>query len=134
MQRLGAGKILLKPLYPGVSDPAQLGREAIRDLVFSAYAKRIAYLHSQRAPTWRYYFSHVQTGLGTGTPGVGHGGEIAFVMGTGESCRCLPAPFSPRDRAISRNVGDSGFHSPAAAYRLRWAPRSGPRTARDGRR
>ena len=109
VSRLGTGKVLLKPLYPGVRDDAQLGREAIRDLVFTAFAKRIAYLHSQQAPTWRYYFSHVQTGLRPQPPGVGHGGEIAFVMGTGDSCRCLPAPFSPADRALSRKVGDYWF-------------------------
>ena len=109
VSRLGAGKVLLKPLYPGVSDPAQLGREAIRDLVFTAYARRIAYLHSQQAPTWRYYFSHVQSGLRPQPPGVGHGGEIAFVMGTGDSCRCLPTPFSTNDRALSRKVGDYWF-------------------------
>ncbi len=109
VSRLGTGKVLLLPLYPGVRDDAQLGREAIRDLVFTAFAKRIAYLHSQQAPTWRYYFSHVQTGLRPQPPGVGHGGEIAFVMGTGDSCRCLPAPFSPADRALSRKVGDYWF-------------------------
>lgn len=125
VSRLGAGKVLLKPLYPGVSDPAQLGREAIRDLVFTAYARRIAYLHSQQAPTWRYYFSHVQTGLRPRPPGVGHGGEIAFVMGTGDSCRCLPAPFSHADRALSRKVGDYWFAfarngAPAAAGAPAW--------------
>jgi len=97
---------MLNPLYPGVKDDAELGRQAIRDLVFTAYARRIAYLHSQQAPTWRYYFSHVQTGLSPRPPGVGHGGEIAFVMGTGDSCGCLGTPFSAADRAVSRNVGD----------------------------
>ena len=38
VQRLGAGKVLLKPLYPGVTDNAQLGREVVRDLVFTAFA------------------------------------------------------------------------------------------------
>ena len=107
--RLGAGKILLKPLYPGVKDDAELGRQAVRDLVFTAFAKRLAYLHAQRAPTWRYYFSYVQTGLRPDAAGVGHGSEIAFVMGTGDSCRCLGAPFSAADRAVSRNVGDYWF-------------------------
>jgi para-nitrobenzyl esterase len=109
VQRLGAGKVLLKPLYPGVSDPSQLGREVVRDLVFTAFARRIAYLHSQSAPTWRYYFSHVQTGLAPPPPGVGHGSEIAFVMGTGDSCGCLSVPFSATDRALSRKVGDYWF-------------------------
>ena len=30
-------------------------------------------------------------------------------MGTGDSCRCLPAPFSAADRALSRKVGDYWF-------------------------
>ena len=131
--RLGAGKILLKPLYPGVKDDAELGRQAIRDLVFTAYSKRIAYLHSQQAPTWRYYFSHVQTGLRPHPPGVGHGGEIAFVMGTGDACRCLPAPFSAADRTLSRKVGDYWFAfarngAPAAAGAPAW-PRDATRRA-----
>lgn len=109
VKRLGAGRILLKPLYPGVTDDAELGRQAVRDLVFTAFSKRIAYLHAQRAPTWRYYFSHVQTGLKPQPPGVGHGSEIAFVMGTGDSCRCLGVPFSDADRAVSRTVGDYWF-------------------------
>lgn len=131
--RLGAGKVLLKPLYPGVNDNAELGRQAIRDLVFTAYARRIAYLHSQQAPTWRYYFSHVQTGLRPQPPGVGHGGEIAFVMGTGDSCRCLGAPFSAADRALSRTIGDYwvGFARngmPAAAGAPAW-PKDSARRA-----
>ena len=109
VKRLGAGRILLKPLYPGMTDDAELGRQAVRDLVFTAFAKRIAYLHAQRAPTWRYYFSHVQTGLRPRPPGVGHGSEIAFVMGTGDSCRCLGMPFSDADRVVSRTVGDYWF-------------------------
>lgn len=104
--RLGASKILLTPLYPGVSDTSQLGREVVRDLVFSAFARRIAYLHSGVAPTWRYYFSHVQAGLQPRPPGVAHGGEIPFVMGSFDSCRCLPARFTAADRAVARNVGD----------------------------
>lgn len=109
VSRLGAGKVLLKPLYPGVKDNAELGRQAVRDLVFTAFAKRIAYLHSSVAPTWRYYFSHVQAGLRPPPPGVGHGGEIVYVMGTGDSCRCLPVRFTDADRALSRTVGDYWF-------------------------
>lgn len=109
VKRLGAGRILLKPLYPSVTDDAELGRQAVRDLVFTAFAKRIAYLHAQRAPTWRYYFSHVQDGLRPTPAGVGHGGEIVYVMGTGDSCRCLGMPFSDADRAVSRTVGDYWF-------------------------
>lgn len=114
-----------RPVMVWIHGGALVFREAIRDLVFTAYARRIAYLHSQQAPTWRYYFSHVQTGLRPRPPGVGHGGEIAFVMGTGDSCRCLPAPFSSADRALSREVGDYwlGFArngAPAAAGAPAW--------------
>lgn len=106
VQRLGASRILLKPLYPGVSDNAQLGREVVRDLAFTAFARRIAYLHSQSAPTWRYYFSHVPGAQAPAPPGVGHGGEIPFVLGTFDTCRCLPVRFTAADRALARTVGD----------------------------
>ncbi|MEF9979341.1 MAG: carboxylesterase family protein [Thermomonas sp.] len=130
--RLGAGKILLKPLYPGVNDNAELGRQAVRDLVFTAFAKRIAYLHSQRAPTWRYYFSHVQDGLRPAPAGVGHGGEIVYVMGTGDACRCLAVPFSTADRKVSRDIGDYWFAFarngvPAAAGAPAWPKDSAKR-------
>lgn len=109
IQRLGAGKILVRALYPGVSDNAQLGREVVRDLLFTAFARRIAYLHSQDAATWRYYFSYVQPELRARVPGVAHGGEIPFVMGTGDLCGCLPVLFSNADREVSRRVGDYWF-------------------------
>ena len=106
VEKLRAGKFLLKALYPGVGDDAQLGRETVRDVVFTAYARQIAYLHSRSAPVWRYYFSHVQQGLQGKVPGVGHGGEIPFVMDTRDDCGCLVAPFTAADRSFSRQVGD----------------------------
>ncbi len=109
VEKLRAGKFLLKSLYPGVTDDSQLGRETVRDVIFTSFARRIAYLHSQTAPTWRYYFSHVQQGLQGKHPGVGHGGEIPFVMGTGASCRCLLTPFTAADSAYARQVGDYWF-------------------------
>ena len=106
VKKLRAGKFLLKSLYPGVGDDAQLGRETVRDVVFTAYARQIAYLHSRFAPAWRYYFSHVQQGLQGKVPGVGHGGEIPFVMDAPEECGCLVAPFTAADRDFARQVGD----------------------------
>ena len=106
VERLRAGKFVLKTLYPGVDDDAQLGRETVRDLVFTAYARQIATLHSRSAPVWRYYFSHVQQGLQGKVPGVGHGGEIPFVMDTPDDCGCLVAPFTAADRDFARQVGD----------------------------
>jgi para-nitrobenzyl esterase len=106
VEKLRAGKFLLKTLYPGADDDAQLGRETVRDLVFTAYARQIAYLHSRSAPVWRYYFSHVQQGRQGKVPGVGHGGEIPFVMDTSNDCGCLVAPFTATDRDFARQVGD----------------------------
>lgn len=129
VEKLRAAKFLLKKFYPGVADDAQLGREAVRDLVFTAFARRIAYLHSQSTPTWRYYFSHVQQGLQGKVPGVGHGGEIPFVMGTGADCACLVVPFTAADRRFSRQVGDYWF---AFARSGRPDPANAPVWTQDG--
>ena len=133
VEKLRAGKFVLKTLYPGIEDDAQLGRETMRDLVFTAYARNIAYLHSRSAPVWRYYFSHVQQGQQGKVPGVGHGGEIPFVMDTSNDCGCLPAPFTAADRDFARQVGDYWYafaHSgdPGVAGAPAWA-RDGMRQA-----
>lgn len=106
IERMRAARVLVQPLYPGVDDRDALGRYLIRDLVFTAFARRIAYLQSQRAPTWRYYFSHVPEGQQATAPGVAHGGEIAFVFGTAGVCGCLPEPFTATDHALARRTGD----------------------------
>lgn len=106
IERLRAGRVLVKPLYPGVDDNDALGRYLIRDLVFTAFARRIAYLQSQRAPTWRYYFSHVPEHDRGHARGVGHGGEIPFVFGTGDTCACLKVALTPADHALARTTAD----------------------------
>ncbi|MEO8003053.1 MAG: carboxylesterase/lipase family protein [Arenimonas sp.] len=104
---LGKARILVKPLYPKVSDNAELGNQVMRDAVFTAFARRISYLQSQRAPAWRYYFSYVQQGLRDTQTGVPHAGEIAFTMDTGTDCRCLKVPFAKPDQVLSKKMGDS---------------------------
>ena len=106
VKKLGVARIAIKPLYPDVPDDAQLGREVVRDVVFTAYARRIAYLHSTRAPTWRYYFSRVLTKQRAARAGVPHGGEIATVFGVDDDCACLGATLSDADRAYATQVGD----------------------------
>ncbi|CAN5847763.1 carboxylesterase/lipase family protein [soil metagenome] len=101
--KMGKAHMLVQPLYPGVKDADRLGREVARDAVFTAFARRIAYLHSSRAPTWRYYFSHHGAGAGAG---VGHGGEVPYVMGTVASCACTGAPPTAADSAVERRIGD----------------------------
>jgi len=106
IRRLGAARVAVKPLYPDVADDAQLGREVVRDVVFGAYARRLAYLHSARSATWRYYFSRVPDGAIGRQPGVPHGGEIADIFGVDDGCGCLPAPRTEADRAASQGIGD----------------------------
>jgi para-nitrobenzyl esterase len=104
LRQLGAGKLFVQPHYPGVTDDAELGRQVVRDAVFTAYARRIAVLHAARAPTWRYYFSRLPEAAAPGTPGVMHGGEVAVVFGSGDGCNCLAAAWTEADRAASRRL------------------------------
>ena len=103
VEKMGKARILVRSLYPGVADARQLGRDVARDALFTAFARRIAYLHSARAPTWRYYFSHDGADASTG---VIHGGEVPFALGTVESCRCIGRPVTPLDLAVERRLGD----------------------------
>ena len=104
--RLGAARILVKPLYPGVTDAAQLGREVARDVAFTAFARRIAYLHLRKAPTWRYYFSHQPSAAVGPRRGVAHGAEVPLVLGTSVRCACLGAPVQPQDLQVQARVGE----------------------------
>lgn len=102
VQQLGRARVLVRFYYPGVTDDRQLGREVARDVVFTAFARRIAFLHSAKAPTWRYYFSRA----GTASNGAGHGAEVPFVLGTLEKCQCLGGPVTAADRDVERRIGD----------------------------
>lgn len=103
LQKMSRSRILLRSLYPGVSDERQLGREVARDALFTAFARRIAYLHSAKAPTWRYYFTHTGSNPGNG---VGHGGEVPFVLGTVDGCNCLGRLITPPDRTVERRTSN----------------------------
>ncbi|MBA3340380.1 MAG: carboxylesterase/lipase family protein [Gemmatimonadaceae bacterium] len=105
IKRLGGARILVKRLYPNVKDDNQLGREVLRDLLFTTFVRRIADVHARKAPSWRYYFSYVPVGLRANSPSVAHGNEIPFVMGTGG----ISETFTGADREMSRRVGDYWF-------------------------
>ncbi|MEO5881062.1 MAG: carboxylesterase family protein, partial [Caldimonas sp.] len=62
VKKLGAARIAVRTLYPRDTDDAELGRQVVRDVVFTTFAKRIAWLHAERAPTWRYFFDYVAEG------------------------------------------------------------------------
>ena len=104
IQKLGIGGVLVWPLYRGVKDDAELGRQVVRDAVFTAFARRIAVLHAAKAPVWRYYFSRVPDGLRGKQPGVLHGGEVPSVFGTADLCACTGASPTDGDRAAARAV------------------------------
>ncbi len=104
VKQLGVARILVRPLYRGVSDDAELGRQVVRDVVFTAFARRIAVLQAQRAPTWRYYVDHLPTQDRSQQPRVGHGGEVAAVFGTDELCDCLNTPLNDDDRRVWRGL------------------------------
>ena len=131
VQRLGAARIAVKSLYPKAGSDEQLGRETVRDLVFTAFARRIAYLHTARAPTWRYYYSYVPSGLRSRQTGVPHGGELAFTMGTLDRCKCLRAPTTAADRAASARVSQHLFEFSRSGTPV---PRNADTWPRDGQR
>jgi para-nitrobenzyl esterase len=114
VKQMGRARILVNPLYPGVNDDRQLGLQVARDVVFTAFARRIAYLHSKKSPTWRYFFSHAATD----TPhpdGAAHGGEVPFVMGTTARCACLGGSVSAADLDVERRIGDRWFRFASSA-------------------
>jgi para-nitrobenzyl esterase len=129
--RLGAARIAVKSLYPKGLTDEQLGRETVRDLVFTAFARRIAYLHAGRAPTWRYYFSYVGKGTGARARGVPHGGEIPYTMGTAAGCACLGASVTAQDLAVAQRVNAHWFDFARSATPV---PDDARRWPRDDRR
>ena len=131
VKRLGGARIAVKSLYPkGLSD-AQLGRQAVRDLVFTAFARRIAYLHTGRAPTWRCYYGYVPSGVRSSKPGVAHGADIALTMGTLDLCQCMAAPVTEQDRDAARRAVTHWFDFAATGTPV---PRNAAAWPRDGQR
>ena len=108
VKQMGKARVLVKPLYPGVGDDRQLGLQVARDVVFTSFARRIAYLHSNKSPTWRYFFSHAASDA-PDPDGVGHGFEVPFVMGTTATCACLVGSVTAADLDVERRVGDRWF-------------------------
>lgn len=103
VQKLGRARIVVRALYPGVTDERQLGREVARDAIFTAFGRRIAYLHTAKAPTWRYYFSYTDTNVGSG---VSHGGEVPFLLGSVALCQCIGRAATPLDFTVERRTVD----------------------------
>lgn len=102
IQRSNAARIGASVLYPGVSDERELGRLLVRDMAFTAPARRRAQLHARVAPIYRYYFSYLVQNERSNLPGVPHAGEIPYVFGTGDAV--WDAAMTDADREMSRKV------------------------------
>lgn len=131
VKKLGAARIALRSLYPADLSDAELGRQTARDVAFTAFARRIAHLHTARAPTWRYYYSDVGDGVRPRTAGVPHGGEIPYTMGTVAQCGCLDAPATAQDRAAADRASRRWFDFAATGTPV---PNDADAWPRDGRR
>jgi len=110
LKRLGAAGLFVKVLYPRVRDDRELARQATRDLLFTMPARWIADRHANRAPTWRYYFDYVAVKDRARHPkGAPHGGEVAYVLNTGDIFEETKDIFTDRDREVARRVSDYWF-------------------------
>lgn len=130
MQKLGAARVAVRGLYPPELTDAQLGRQTMRDLAFTAFARRVAFLHSSRAPTWRYYFSYVSEGTRAQQEGVGHGAELPFTMGTIDLCQCFAAPLTNADRATAQRTTQRWFDFARSGTPVPGDPAAWPRDTR----
>jgi para-nitrobenzyl esterase len=102
--------VALRVLYPRATSQEQIGRELMRDMVFIAPAQRLASLHSKRAPTWRYFFSYVPSGMAQAwSNGVPHGGEIPFVFDTLDLASELDNNINDGDHAFAASVNAYWF-------------------------
>lgn len=104
LEKLGMAKIAVRLLFPGTRDDEDLERQVVRDAVFSAYVKRIADLHSRSAPAWRYFFSYLPERQRPLEPGVSHGGEVVFVLGTLNRAPAYSGIFTSSDERMARLV------------------------------
>ncbi len=120
LRNLGLARIGVRLLFPEAGDEADLARLVVRDAVFAAFVKRIADLHSERATAWRYHFSYLPERRQGIEPGVPHGGEIAFVLGTLASTPDYQDIHTPRDDRIADQM---------AAYWLAFAMTGRPEPA-----
>ena len=132
VKKLGAARFAVKSLYPPELTDEQLGRQTARDVLFTAFARRIAYLHAARAPTWRYYYGYVGEGVrAQQSAGVPHGADIPYTMGTAAGCGCLGAPATAQDLAAAQRASQHWFDFAASGTPV---PRDADAWPRDGQR
>ncbi|HEY5933963.1 MAG TPA: carboxylesterase/lipase family protein [Kofleriaceae bacterium] len=81
--------------YPPAPTPKQAFDTLVTDVVFTCPTRRAARALRERAPVYRFLFSHVTAGARAKGLGATHGSEIAFVFGT-------VATPTEDERALSR--------------------------------
>jgi len=107
LQDLRAKGIYLGPLFPSGLTDAELGRQVIRDLLFTLLTRQFADKHSKVSDCYRYYFDYVAEQFQPRTPdGVAHGLEIPYFFGTGDHTPPYEGLFSDADRQLSTKVID----------------------------
>ncbi len=110
IKNLRGASIFVRALYPGVKDDSELGRQAVRDLIFTMPVRWLADRHSKLAPSWRYYFDYIAVKERANFPnGVPHGGEIVYAMDTGDIFPGTKDIFTDEDREFARRVSDYWF-------------------------
>ena len=110
IKNLRGASIFVRALYPGVKDDSELGRQAVRDLIFTMPVRWLADRHSKLAPSWRYYFDYIAVNERANFPnGVPHGGEIVYAMDTGDIFPGTKDIFTDEDREFARRVSDYWF-------------------------
>ena len=108
--KLGASHIFVKALYPGVRDQQELGRQVVRDAVFTMPVRWIADRHAKLAPTWRYYFDYTAVRNRPKFPnGVPHGSEIIYPLDTGDIYEGTRDIFTDADRDYAGRVSGYWF-------------------------
>ncbi|MGH9161237.1 MAG: carboxylesterase family protein, partial [Vicinamibacteraceae bacterium] len=107
IERLGAGGLLLRVLYPGVREKGELGRQVVRDLVFTMPVRWAADHHSKLAATWRYYFDYTAVKSRAKFPhGVPHAGEIVYFLATGDRYAGSRDIWTDADQAFAERASN----------------------------
>jgi para-nitrobenzyl esterase len=110
LKKLGAAGYLVRAIYPGVKDDAQLARFAGRDVVFTMPVRWVADRHSRRAPVYRFYWDYVtEKNRPKHLNGADHGAEVPYVLGTLDVSTATKDIATDRDRKIARQASEYWF-------------------------
>lgn len=109
-QRIGLRLKLIRMLYDGIYDDAELGRQVARDMTFTTmgYVAAMAQ-HRNGVPAWRYYFDYVSENARDLYPhGTWHGNEIPYTLNTLDALAVQDPerPFTEADRAFAEKVSE----------------------------